>query len=374
MKIIFLTSSHFSLDDRIFYHFAMTIVRNGHQILIVSSQENVKRELNSVLIDSFDGNNLSKREKVKIFIEKLTSFEPDRIIASEPLPVWAAHKYIKSQKIKPVLIYDVTEWYPSKKNLTNLSYPKVFFVFFKLLIFNFLSCFYIDKFIFGEYYKSLPYRFLFPFKPYAFLSYYPSLNYLNPILPRKLSSEINLSYSGKLTKEKGFDAFLNVVNYLSVLRPNLIINVKIIGWYVSDSEKNIYLNIIKKLTKNINITNYDILEFHKFIQTIKDTDVFLDLRKSDIENRHCLPIKLFYYLGLNRPIIFTDLKAIRKEVDVSKVGYLVDNEDINLISNLILNYIDNPDLYQNHCRNALEIFNEKYNWELIERNLVKLLA
>ena len=39
----------------------------------------------------------------------------------------------------------------------------------------------------------------------------------------------------------------------------------------------------------------------------------------------------------------------------------------------VLRYIDDEDLYQKHCRNALRLSDEKYNWERIEESFVKFI-
>jgi glycosyltransferase involved in cell wall biosynthesis len=82
---------------------------------------------------------------------------------------------------------------------------------------------------------------------------------------------------------------------------------------------------------------------------------------------------LFYYAALKRPVIFTDLKAIRREVDIDEFGYLVKPNDMQQISNLILNYIGNSKLYQTHCSNARKLAESKYNWGAIKDEFTEFL-
>ena len=51
---------------------------------------------------------------------------------------------------------------------------------------------------------------------------------------------------------------------------------------------------------------------------------------------------------------------------VSEFGFLVDPKDAEKISDIILDYIKNPELYQNHALNADKAFREKYNWLAIK--------
>ena len=78
-----------------------------------------------------------------------------------------------------------------------------------------------------------------------------------------------------------------------------------------------------------------------YLELIKDTDIFMDLRSIDFENSHCLPIKLYYYIALERPIIFSNLKAISKSINIQKFGKLVDPTDSNKIAKIILIYVKN---------------------------------
>lgn len=106
---------------------------------------------------------------------------------------------------------------------------------------------------------------------------------------------------------------------------------------------------------------------------IADTDIFLDLRSADFENRHSLPIKLFYYAALGRPVIFSDLKAIKKEVKVDTFGFLVHPGSKEQIGKLILLYLNNHDLYYEHCLNARNLVETKYNWKKIEPALLEFI-
>jgi glycosyltransferase involved in cell wall biosynthesis len=92
----------------------------------------------------------------------------------------------------------------------------------------------------------------------------------------------------------------------------------------------------------------------------------LELRNNDFENDHSLPIKLFYYLALGRPVIYTNLKAIQREVAIKEFGYLVDPTDINQIVTIIEQYCVDKNLYRSHCLKAREYSLEKYNWKNIE--------
>ncbi len=372
MRVAFLSTGHEIFDDRIFYHMSKTLIKNKMQVMISCSNEEYHDSVQGVLIHSFSGNQYSKKEKMNAFYARLSDFSPDVIICSEPLPIMASYQYKRTKSPSAKIIYDITEWYPSKKNLEKIPLVFKWVRFLQFILFHLFTVFFCDGFIFGEWYKSRPFRILFARKPYVFISYYPHLSIIPVSLPKLHHNSLKLSYSGKLSVEKGFGNFISVLERLNHTNPQLKIELKIIGWYTEESEKNEFESRLAKL-KNTSLSFYPKLPLHDYLNTIKDIDVFLDLRDDDVENQHCLPIKLFYYAALGRPVIFTDLKSVRKEVEVGLFGYLTNPADSENISLLINKYLMNPELYYDHCANARKLSEEKYNWALLEDDFVRFL-
>jgi glycosyltransferase involved in cell wall biosynthesis len=374
MNITFLTSGHLPYDDRIYYHMALSLIGKGNSVEIVSSKSNVITITDGIKLNCFDDESLSKREKIKQFTERLSESVPEIIICSEPLTILSAKQYSKGRSGKIKIIYDITEWYPSGKNLIAKKIPFKWFTFLKLLLFNFWVARYAGSFIFGEWYKSRPYRILYPFKPYAYISYYPDLKYISHIKTELSSSNLKLSYSGKISLDKGYGNFFRVLNKLTEVKRDLKIDVKIIGWYDTSRDKKDCERLFEDCSPGISLEVFGKQSYKNFLEHIKDTDIFLDLRSDNLENKHCLPIKLFYYAALGRPVIFSDLRAIRKEVEIKKFGSLVDPADINGIVKIILNYLEDRELYQKHCENARYLAESRYNWQMIESQFIRFIT
>ncbi len=353
---------------------AKSLSANNNNVSITSSRQELNDIVDGVNITCFDGNNLTKKDKIRKFTEHLADFKPSVIICSEPLPLLAANQYSKKTRDKIRIIYDITEWYPSKKNLTPYNLLIRWFVFIKLMFFNFWAAGSADSFIFGEWYKSKPYRFIFPRKPFVFIPYYPNLEYIPFNEPSLQKNRLRLSYSGKISLEKGYGNFISVINTLIELKRDLSIEIKIIGWYESEQDRSECEQLFNPANPRISIIRFERLSFRNFLETIKDTDIFLDLREDDIENQHCLPIKLFYYAAFGKPVIFSDLKAIRKEVETEQFGFLVKPDDFKKIARIISDYLDNEKSYLRNCRNARQLAETKYNWQKTEPELIKFLS
>ncbi|MCX6334225.1 MAG: glycosyltransferase [Bacteroidia bacterium] len=362
MNIAFLTSGHSPFDDRIYYHLGKTLEANGHNVLIISSKTELREESGNIPVNCFNGETLSKREKLIAFSERLEAFNPERAICSEPLPLIASKQYRRKKRKELLIIYDITEWYPSARFLKEYHPAARWFGFLKLLFFNIYASLSADAFIFGERYKSKPYRFLFPFTPGRFITYFPDLKYISykdHLLP---GEKLRLSYSGEISIEKGFGNFIKVVSALSDRFSDLEIEVRMVAWYSTESDRKDCESLIRDGNKNIRFQFPGRQIFTEYTSKINETDIFLDLRKITFENNYSLPIKLFYYAALGRPVIFSDLKAIRNDFEIEKFGFLVNPEHTEEIVNLISGYLKNRTLYEEHCINARKLAEEKYNW------------
>ena len=373
MNIAFLTSGHLPFDDRIYYHMAMTLAEEGHNILIISSRQEIIEVSGRISINSFYDNGHSKKDKITSFSDRLEAFTPDIAICSEPLPLIAAKRYRRKASSNLRIVYDITEWYPSGRFLGE--YRSVFrlYGFVKLLLINISASLFADAFIFGEYYKSKPYRFLFPFSPGRFITYYPDLKYVDFKESSLPDEKLRLSYSGEISIDKGFGYFMKVVNGLADMYPYLEIEVRLVAWYGSEKDTTECEPLLKNDSNNITIYFAGRQKYSDFTGQINETDIFLDLRKVTFENNHSLPIKLFYYAALGRPVIFSDLKAVRRDVEVEKFGFLTDPGNAEGIILLISNYLKDPCLYKRHCENARALAIEKYNWSKISPEFLNFI-
>jgi glycosyltransferase involved in cell wall biosynthesis len=85
-----------------------------------------------------------------------------------------------------------------------------------------------------------------------------------------------------------------------------------------------------------------------------------------IENRDlCLTNKLFMYLLAGNAIVATDTSAQKSFLAGNQViGSIYVQEDAIDLSRILNNYIDNPEMLDNHRKNALELGKMKYNWDI----------
>lgn len=367
-KILFINTLHNSLDDRTFYHHALALSVHDANVSIYSTLESKNKTINNIRICSDKICDKSFSDQLKFISKIVEKIQPDIVLCDSPQGVLATF----FSKKKCTVIYDVTEWIPSKKNFKNCNSLFVLPKFIVLLFMNLFAGLLTDKFIFGEYYKSKPFK-LFFWKMHIVSSYYPDLNYIPISEPRDISSKIRLHYSGWFNVEKGFDKVLEMIQIVANSMPRLKIELQLTGNYNNNFDKAKFESLINLLPANVSILHCDFKSFEDFCLGLKDADLFLDLRKNDFENTHCLPIKLFYYLAAGKPVIYSGLKAIKKELNLNEIGCFFENNDYSTIVKTIENYISISGLYKSHCEAASKISVEKYNWEKIMPEFVNFV-
>ncbi|MCQ2209551.1 MAG: hypothetical protein MJZ34_04595 [Paludibacteraceae bacterium] len=352
MKIAFSLMIHNSTDERVAYQEAHTLRCVGDDIEIFSAYELKEK---------------SRKEKTEWLLQQLLNSKPNVIVCDTPLSVEVAHRAKKIIGKDTRVVYDITEWYPSKKNIRNFPFYKKLIRVPLLSLASLWAGFLTDAFLFGEYYKSFPFRYLFFLKPSLFLAYYASKTSVKKIPPKdSLGKECILYYSGNLTREKGYCRVVSLAKKVAEKRPSIQFVLRVVSPSVIDNKDD--------QQPNLRVEYLNWMTFPQFCETVGENDIFLDLRDDDFENTHCLPIKLFYYMSAGRPMIYSDLKAIHKGVpEFETMGCLSKPDDESKMISFILNCVDNSDFYRQHCQNSLNLSFNKYNWENIENQLVKFI-
>lgn len=369
-KIAFLNFTHTAFDDRTYYHHAMWLVQEDNDVSIISIMKHPFNIVSDDGIKIFEKESHSRSDKAAYSIEILREIEPEIVVCDAPLAVMTAVRYRKERDCK--IIYDITEWHPSKKNLKNVHRFLKPFKFLAVFCVNICAGFQANVLLFGEYYKSIPFKLLF-WKKKSFVGYYPNLDYIVPLKINKIDTAVKLFYSGVFNSDKGFDKVLEVARKLAVNNGSRIVQLNLVGQFLHESEKSFYEKKIANIPQNCVVEIRENLSFLDFCKAMTENDVFLDLRVKDIENAHCLPIKLFYYLACGRPVIYSDLQSIKKEIKPFDFGYCVNPGDTENIAKIIENYMSNALLYQAHCDNALSASRIKYNGDLIKGDFLRLI-
>ncbi len=370
MKVLFLTTAHKYNDDRIFYHQAVELVKQGFDVKICSLCSDFTGTIEGIKVESYAILDQSIKNKERTFFKVCQDYQPDSIVCSEPIAVIAANAFRKKKKVS--IVYDITEWYPSMSMLQNYGFLMKMIHGIKFFLIQLYVGFLSTHFIFGEETKKFPLAYFFPFKKKIILPYYPDERFISESIKKLDVNQITLCFTGMLSEDKGIGNFLKAIEILRERQPELIIKILIIG-SARTEENEIYFTdqLVRSSVKNVDIRKPT--SFENFTKTFGEADICFDLREFNFENHHSLPIKLFYYMGAGKPIIYSGLKGIRKHMDISGFGFLVDPKDSRSIADCIEKYLDDPELYYQHAKTARKEFMQKYNWKVISNSFVNFI-
>jgi len=367
-KVCFLQVAHLPDDDRVWFHQAKSLIENGFAVSVISTRTDCSDLENVFCFDDSGMKKYAVRKKVSEIIKEI---DPDIIICDNPLSVFFASNYKNTYRKHVKIVMDITEWYPSKKNLANLIGSKRFIKKIALKCLNLYSGFLVDGFIFGEYHKAKFFKKYFSKKPHLDLPYYPDLKYIGKGKPKEDFSTWKILYCGSLNKDKGFYNVIEAMKITALENQNYSFILHIISNDIPNEELQ---SKTFAVPNNLEIKFIAYLPFEVFCKEIAHYDIFFDLREKDEENNTCLPIKLFYYMACERPAIFSDLDAIRLQVpEINEFAYLTNPNDYNNISRIITEYITKNEKYSKHSIAAVKYANEKYNWGLLSDNFLNFI-
>jgi glycosyltransferase involved in cell wall biosynthesis len=365
MKFLFLTSAHVSNDDRIYFLQARTLAKN-HEVRVYSTFGGEEIQENQ-LIAYYDNTSFrSRKDKIKAFYDQCVKFSPDVIICSEPIPILGANRY-KKEKKSCRLLYDITEFYPSKKNFIGFSPLKKLIAAIGMVWLNRKASALVDGFIFGEHFKSLYYKANFKNQPYILLPYYQDLNYFPQFkIP---SSKLIFGYTGKFSEEKGIIRFANFIKFFNEKNPEVTFSIKLIGWFESELVRKEFF----RLADEISIDFVENLPFEEYCHSLSEISVFFDLRDVDAENNLCLPIKLFTYAAVGRPVIYSPIQAILQAHPEHDFIKLCNNENYDFITKIVQEIISDQNRFHEMCLESRK-FAEKHQWEAIKDEFIRFVT
>jgi glycosyltransferase involved in cell wall biosynthesis len=178
------------------------------------------------------------------------------------------------------------------------------------------------------------------------------------VLKRKLelgSKERIVLYQGIVTKARGMDTLLEMMNFL----PDFV-HLVILG-------DGAYFNVIKDYIDNKNLRRIHLLgqiPLHDLPSYTASADIGISLIQNINKNHYyALSNKIFEYMSAGLPVVFSDFPEMRRVITEEQVGLVVDETNPDKAAQAVMTILNNPDLYNRMSRNAIKAVQEKYNWD-----------
>lgn len=369
-RICLVTSGHPPFDERIFWKFGASLNEAGFSVSIICSTQEINEVVDEISVTGFDGVSFPKKNKIEIFYSLINQFNPDLIICSEMLPVFAALKF---RKLNPStkIVLDITEWFPENVafKFTGL---KRWIKYFQLLIPYRYVLLKVDQIIIGEISKKKRYDFLAKSKSKTIIGYYPILKYFDYKVPDLSKEEIIFGYAGVITFERGIQNLLNVCKSIAEKYSKKKFKLLLFGRFTYQNEEAEFKEKISEI-KNLTVEFFDWTDYNKMSSVIERMDICFDLRIRNFIYSNSLPIKIFEYMACGKPFIYSDIKPIRDEMDYQKFGFLVNPDNEIEIVSAIESYLNNPELAIQHSMNARKLIEENKNWGSESKKLIEIV-
>lgn len=369
-RICLITSGHPPFDERIFWKFSKSLQNEGFDVFIICSTQNIDTSVGQINLFGFDGISFPKKQKIEKFSSLLIKLNPDLIICSEMLPVFAALRF-KEINSKAKIIIDITEWYPENVAFKFDGIHR-WIKYFQLLFPYIYILQKVDHIIIGEKSKKQRYDIIAPFKSKTIISYYPIIKYFNFTKPDLSKEEIILGYSGVITNERGIFNILRIADKLSKKYLNKKFRLLVFGKFTYQEEEKEFHYLLKKY-ESIKVEFADWTDYDNMSDVIERMDICFDLRVRNFIYRNSLPIKIFEYMACGKPFIYSDINPIRDEINIDEHGLLVNPENDAEVIEAIENYLNNPNLAIKHSENSRKLIEEKKNWENESKKLIDLV-
>jgi len=364
------TSGHPPFDERIFWKLGASFTEAGFSVSIICSTQEINNVVDGISVTGFDGVSFQKKKKIETLYSLINQVNPDLIICSEMLPVFAALNFKKRNPSTKVIL-DITEWFPE-----NVAFKfaglKRWFIYFQLLLPYLYILQKVDHLIIGEVSKKTRYDFLASSKPKTIIGYYPIIKYFNYSEPDLSKEEIILGYAGVITFERGIQNLFSACKSIAEKYSKKKIKLLLFGKFTYQNEEAEFKNKIST-TNNLEVEFVDWIDYDKISSVVERMDICFDLRIRNFIYSNSLPIKIFEYMACGKPFIYSDVKPIRDEIEYEKFGFLVNPDNESEIIKAIENYLLNPELANQHSINSRKLIEENKNWESESKKLIEMV-
>lgn len=193
----------------------------------------------------------------------------------------------------------------------------------------------------------------------GFLSDHPLL----PVNERK----VKVVYSGGVYPYRGYTEFVLCASKVIENDPNFEF------WIVGDG---IYLNKVKEMVKKENLTKYFIftgeVSYSKLLELTYNCDIAVGLYENIDNNNIMISNKIFEYMLVGIPFVFTNLKSSRKYIDAVNAIKIDFPINPKIVAEKILSLAENKKIQNEISLKSRALIRDKLNWKNESRKLIEM--
>jgi len=384
-----LTSSHDSCDDRIFYKESVSLRRAGYDVVIVAPTDNVPKETHGVRFHGYTNKEMPRRfglgrlYKAIVIVRLGFKVNADIYHCHEPDLLFPAMLIRLGQLMlrrkRVFIIHEIRDFYLQEAYLDqNLS-------FFEKLRLSLRECW--DRFVewrcdqiigVEETKVERPLSYGITADRISVIENYVRLE-LFQAQPKIFNpSDFVVAYEGGLSYSRGID---KLAQACVVLGSKIGIRVRLVlaGRWSSQEEEIEFTSYCAENRKFLELHTLGWLPHISVPQVLAQADicctVFFSKRYDKVLSGKAGPIKLYEYMACGKPVIASNLGALRYTIEKAQCGILVDVAGgASAIATALEFYYTHPEYIKEHGENARRAAEKFFNWEIAEKKLLDIYA
>jgi len=175
-----------------------------------------------------------------------------------------------------------------------------------------------------------------------------------------------LLYQGGIQRERGLETLIEAMEWIN---PSAVL--VFIG---NGSLKHKLIYMVDQLNLKSRVYFMDAVPMDQLLYYTASADIGMQVLQNTCFNHYsACSNKLFEYIMAGIPVIASDLPEMRKIIETSMTGLLIDPRDPRNIADAVNRLLEDKELYQTFSRNTREA-SKIYNWENEKHHLQKLYS
>ncbi|QQS50482.1 MAG: glycosyltransferase family 4 protein [Bacteroidota bacterium] len=385
--ICMLSDMHGLFDDRIYWKEAVSLKKYGFNLIHIGFSDKEEDYISNEGIRIISIPRL-KYSKIFLFdrIIKTILFKKPyntmlkkikqtnaQVYTVHDLKINAIIRKIKKLPQKPKLIYCIHEDYPDmiRDYTQRKGLAKILRFFYATLI---------EKW---EIKKSTLYDYVIAFDDATFNKFNRLRNNTNTdliynfaeideIITDQPEKKWDICYVGSISKQRGILELIEAISLTRSLKKD--ISLLILGTIHDKIFDKIIRDKISKLSLESNIILHDAIDHKKVSEYIRSCRIGMVTLLPIPKYFKNIPIKQFEYMACGLPVIGSNLPPIRKFVDPSNSGIIVNPESPSDISSAIIKLLNDKKLYSELSENAYKAAINHYNWKISEKKMYHIYS
>jgi glycosyltransferase involved in cell wall biosynthesis len=184
------------------------------------------------------------------------------------------------------------------------------------------------------------------------------------------AKKYDVVYAGLLAKNRGISQLVDAAQLLKI--ENTAISILLIGSFCDENYKKEITTKIQTAGLENNIIIHPVVPYQEVKAYLSASKIGICAWLLTSKNKYAIPIKIFEYMAMGLPVIFSAGCVAANYITECNSGILVNPEEPGEIAAAIKNILNNQDLYQSYSRNGHLAVNKKYNWNNESKKLIEL--